>query len=403
MRTAMRVAASLALFLQCEQGFAQKQDGGTSESAAPRLKGKKEIALNSKFIVPRQVAAQAMAPGEGYASVRFAIGTSSQKDNIKRILDYMASGLPAQFGNSSGTYTVTITLSDLNGKVLVKEPILSFQWLRERGLFFIEKTVSEVQKTSWRGTLIEQMPVTQANQRLKVSIDVSFQKDRSLDFELLKKTAKTFSASALATYLPLPAATLPIIDSVTALLNDFYAGSEKRSLVDEDELTLADANPAMRAGITITASGAQWTLPILLTVETQQSRLVAGKLSGNKFDPSKLSEAIFGNAQVAVGDGKTVTLVELISTSGDAKFKRTRSLLDAVIGGSNYGKDPANKKEEDLAERCGDLYDALNAYLSRYDSRAMFWAFLQRYGDKLDKNACLGRRRMELADVGLEL
>jgi len=93
-----------------------------------------------------------------------------------------------------------------------------------------------------------------------------------------------------------------------------------------------------------------------------------------------------------------------MATSEDAKFKRTRSLLDAVLAGSSYGKDPNNKKEEDLAERCGDLYDALNAFLSRYDSRAMFWAFLQRYGDRIDKNVCLSqRRRTELAEVGLDL
>jgi hypothetical protein len=399
-------AVGLCVLLQCGPAPAQpdtKPAAPPEEAVAPLLKGKKSLVLNSKFTTPKSNVKE-MTAGEGYASVRFSIGTSTQRDNIRRILQYMAETVPAQFGNSSGTYTVTITLTDLNNKLLVKEPILSFQWLKERQLIIFEKTVSEVQKTSWKGTLIEQMPVTQANQRLKVTVDVSFQKDRSLDFEILKKAAKTFSSGAVATYLPLPAAAVPVIESITGLMNDLYSGSEKRSLVEEDELTLADGNPVMRAGITIKTGETQWTLPILFSVDTRQSRLVSGGLANSKFDKSKLSESIFTNTQVSVGEGKTVALVELMATSEDAKFKRTRSLLDAVLAGSSYGKDPNNKKEEDLAERCGDLYDALNAFLSRYDSRAMFWAFLQRYGDRIDKNVCLSqRRRTELAEVGLDL
>lgn len=372
-----------------------------------KIDGKRQILFNQKFVQSETKtvtpAATPLSPGDGYASVRCSIGTAPQKANLTRIIESLAPALRAKFGNSAGTYIINVTLTDTEGKILVKEPIVSFQWTRERQLFFINKTVSDVRKTSWTGTLVDRMLVNPANQRLKISIEALLQQDRSLDFDLIKKTAQAYSSSALASYLPLSLAALPMINSIADLLNGVYAKSVKQDLVDEDEFLLVQANPVRRADIVFTDEQQnKYAVPVLIIVDTQTSILVpSGKLTDGKFDKTKLSETLFNNTKLQIAQGQNVNLVELITTSSDARYKATRTMLDALIAGNAYGKDP---KQQDTSVRCADLYDALNAYLSKYDARAMFWAFFQKYGDQLLKDACINAsRKSELDSVGLGL
>jgi hypothetical protein len=398
--TRVLLSLALALMMLVPSQATHAQDAASEPEQ--ELKGDISILLNTKFSQQRSAALRTgIVTGQSYASIRYQIGKSDDRDYIQRVLDYMARTLPATFGNTSGTYTVTLTISDVGGKLLVKEPIVSFTWTKERGLLFFDQAVNEVRKTSWKGTVINQMLVSQATERLRISIDILLQQNRSLDFDLMRKTAKTFSAGAAATYLALPIAALPIIDGVTGLLNDLYSGSLTRSLVDEDELIVEPGDPAKRALITfVDPQGDQYVIPVFITIETQESRLVPAAFANGRFDKTKISDALFNAAQIPVGEGKGVSLVELISTSSDARFKRTRGMLDALISGGSFGADAGR---EGVAARCGDLYDALNNYLSSYDARAMFWVFLNRYGGQLDKNACLGARQAELSAVGLDL
>ena len=361
----------------------------------------KKITFNSKVETEEAstaVAAAPVAPSGGYATITYSIGTPEQKARLQQIINTIATALPSQLGNSAGTYTVTLTMTDLGGNLLVKEPILSFQWTRERVFLLIDKTVDDARKTNWSGSLINQMPITEANQRLKFSVEVYAQKDRSLDFDLLKKTAKTFSDGALAGLFPLPAAALPIMSSVTDLINSLYSNSTKRNLVDQSELAMEATKKPIKAPINFENFE---SIPVLVTIETTPSRFATDGIVAGKFK-SKPDEAIFGNTGLSLGGVKPVSIVELISTSTDAKLKSTRTMLDAVIAGGTYGKDPSNKKEDNVNILCGNLYDALNLYLSKYDARAMFWAFLSRYGANLDKAACVGSRQVALSEVGLD-
>jgi hypothetical protein len=368
----------------------------------PRSPGSKEILFNTK--VERDdaeiVAAAPPAPHSGYATVRYSIGTPQQKPRLRELITTIAMSLPASLGNSEGTYTVTLTLTDLDGNLLVKEPVLSFQWTRQRGFLFIDTVVTDARKTSWSGILINQMPITENNQNLKLSVEVFAQTGRSLDFDLLKKTGKSFSDGALAALFPMPAAALPIITSMTDLIASLYANSTKRNLVDQGDLTMEATKTPIRAPIRFANFE---SISVLITVTTKPSRLAADIFADGKFK-SNPDDFIFNDASMTVGGGKSVSIVELISTSTDARLKSTRAMLDAVlVPGGTYGKDDKNKKEENIGILCGNLYDALNRYLSKYDARAMFWAFINRYGENLNKSACIGSRQGPLAEVGLSL
>lgn len=390
--------ASVLLFVPICQ--AQQAKGPQPSGGAPK------ILFNQKFqtVAGQPLAAAApaaapapLAPGDGYATVKYSIGTPQQKQHIQDTISTIAKTLPETFGNSDGTYTVTITVTDLGGKLLAKEPILSFQWTKQAQFIFFQNVVDQIQKTSWSGTLINQMPITDSTGSLKISMEVYSQKSRSLDFDLLKKTAKDFNAGALSSLLPLPAAAVPMIGAVADLINSLYASSAKQSLVDEDEVPMQTAAPIKSQ---IAFEGGE-SIPVNITVGTQPSRF-SSALSNGKFT-SPPDESIFSNAGIQIADNRPVGIIELISTSTDAKLKSVRALLDAVTVGGTYGKDPANKKEGNVSILCGNLYDGLNLYLSKYDARAMFWVFLNRYGDQFDKAACLGSRKFALDQVGLPL
>ena len=229
------------ILLVAAPALAQPSVEQTTKKSPNKLQGEARLVFGARFNddpAPAKAPTAVVAPRAGYASVRYAVGEGYDRDDIRQILRYLSQALPAKFGNTSGSYTITITISDLDGKILSKEPVISFQWVKERGLFFIEKTVDEVQKTSWSGTLINQIPIKPSNRRLRVEVEAFYHQDRSLDFELLKKSAKLFSTGALASVISLPAATLPILDSVGDLVNSFYAGSRKQTLIQSEEIVL---------------------------------------------------------------------------------------------------------------------------------------------------------------------
>lgn len=392
------------ILLAAGPALAQTNAAPASKSAKFNLQGEARLVFGAKFTdggAPAAAPGKAVGPGAGYAAVRYVVGEGYDRDDIRQILRYLSQALPAKFGNTSGTYTITITIRNLAGHTLIKEPIISFQWAKERGLFFIDKIVEDVQKTSWSGTLVNQIPIKQSNRRLRMEVEAFYHQDRSLDFEMLKKTAKLFSTGALASVISLPTAALPILDSVADLVNSFYAGSKKQTLIETEEIVLGSTDSKTADVVFNGEGGGSVTLPITVTLNGTQTRLAA-ELVGGKFDPAQLSEAVFSTTEIDLAD-KTVSVIELISTSENKQFRGTRALLDPLLAGGSYGKDPSNKKEEDLGTRCGDLYAAFHAYLSSFDARAMFWAFLRKYGDRMDRAKCLGHRGSELAAVGLKM
>ena len=84
---------------------------------------------DAPIVVPPPAAVATSAGfGDGYATITYEIGSTSQRKNLEKWILWIANTLPASFGNTSGTYTITITIHDGLGKTLLaKEPILSVQ------------------------------------------------------------------------------------------------------------------------------------------------------------------------------------------------------------------------------------------------------------------------------------
>ncbi|MGC2778222.1 MAG: hypothetical protein WA418_21555 [Bradyrhizobium sp.] len=385
------------------------QDADYAKSLAINLQNK-DIVFNAAVKHPEDQAKAGPVSvpllGEGYASIRYVVGNPKDRDNMAAWIDFLARVLPPKYGNTSGTYTITITVTDQSGQTaLAKEPIISFQWDVQRKLIFLEQTVSDIQKSSWRGTLVKDLPIREAANEVRIGLEVYILQDRSLDFNLVKQIAQ--SASSGAGFLPhalLPAAAVPVIDTLGNLVNSVYQQDKKKTLVSQSSEPLTQSKQPITYPITFQnpQDGNTYELPVEITIDTRQSRLVNTPLVDSKFNPSSLSLTMFSNTSLPVV-GKAVSIVELISTSSDPAVKSTRALLDALISGQSYGLDQGNKKESNVGPLCSNLYDALNRYLSPYDARAMFWAFLAKYKDQMRAGDCLGQLKSELEVVGLGL
>jgi hypothetical protein len=374
-----------------------------SEQDVPPILGTPRLLLQQKLqsvSLPSATAAAGAQPsqivaGGGYATISYTVGTSDQRENLFGWIRWLASALPATIGNSTGTYVVNLRIKGEGNNLNILEPIISIQWTTERAFLFFDKTVNDVGKTQWAGTLCEEMRITEINKKLQFSVEISFHKDRSLDFEFLKLASKAGSAGSLLSLLALPAASLPILDTVTSLISNFYDNSMKEDVVNSEEIE-ATTNFGKTMDLTIQASERTVRIPINLRGIVKNSRLVDGGLVNGKFDKTKISQTLFETAQVVITPGKTISLAELLATSSDAGAKRTRGFLDALQTGAPYKKD-------DLAVRCGDLVAAMDSFVSKSDARAVFWAFLHKYANQIDRNTALGSGTLgpELTELGL--
>jgi hypothetical protein len=382
-----------------------------TESIFAPLKGKVLIKTNQKFTVAAADAAAApvqLLPRGAYLTMSYAIDSPPGMDRnefIRQTITEMGVALPETLGNADGSYTVTIKVSDTAGNTLVTLPIVTFQWTKQRAFLFFEKTVKSVQSAGWNGVLVNQMLITQANQQFNVSIEADFQENRSLDFDLLKQTATDATSGALAKLLPLPATAVPFIDAAINFLKGFYDGSKTTSLTNQFLVT-AGKTTSLPTTFTFTGSdGGEVSVPLLITIDTIQSKLAGGNLSNGKFELGQITESSFGDTQVIVGT-KALKVAGLLDSSDDPHAKSARIMLDALAAGNDYGKDPARQDKENLDLRCGDLFSALGGYLSRADAAGMFWSFLIPNASKIDRDKCLGpmtggSRRSELASFGL--
>jgi hypothetical protein len=402
MRSARALIGTLFFLGHIMPTLAQSPTVISSESdSVPQILGAPRLLLHQKFEEPAVRAAPSevppISPGDGYATVTYSIGTSSQRKNLTSWIQYLATTLPATIGNSSGTYVVALRIKGADKHLDLHEPIIAIQWTTERAFLFFDKTVNDVKKTEWAGTFVDEMRIAETNRKLQFSVEISFHKDRSLDFEFLKQASKTGTTGALVSLLPLPAASLPMIDSVASIVNSFYTNSTKEDVINSEEIEVT-RNFVKTANLPIQASNGTYNIPINLQIRVKRSRLVDGGLVNGKFDRSKISQTLFEVAQVVIAEGKTVSLAELIATAADDRSKKTRAFLDALQNGGAYSKD-------DLSFRCGDLLTALDSYVSKADARAAFWAFLQRYSVQIDRDKCLGSGtlRAELASFGLSL
>src|SRR5262249_19562483 len=155
----------------------------------------------------------------------------------------------------------------------VQEPIISIQWTIERAFLLFDKTVNDVRKTQWAGTLIEEMRVSDINRKLQFSVEVSFHKDRSLDFEFLKQAAKAGSAGSLLSLMPLPAASLVMVNAVADLVSGFYANSTTQDLVNSEEIDITKGDNKS-VDLVIQASNQEVKIPVNLSIAVKNSRLV---------------------------------------------------------------------------------------------------------------------------------
>lgn len=333
-------------------------------------------------------------PRRGYGSITYKIGDKSDRDYLRKAILAFTETLPQKFGNSEGTYTITIIVKDSTGKDLVKEPILSFQWKNQRVFFVIDKVVDQLLATQWAGTLVDDVLVADTTRRYKVGIEVFQSSSRAMDFDSLKKTSKIFSEGALAAFLPLPAATAGVITAVGDIVDLFYSGSRKETLAEYDEYEIMNATQVYSAPIRFRdTQNRPWTLPVKLTIKSRPSRYMSGSFDASKVTVSMAGEKTF--TIVTAGDNQIrASLLELIR--GSEAHPEARALLDSIAAKKKY-------ETGDVASDCGALYSAIANYFSVYDARALFWAFLKQNGSLVDAAACLdGGRREELEQVGLK-
>jgi hypothetical protein len=382
-----------------------------TENQFAALKGQVQIKAHQKFqsVEPAAgIPAQGLAPRRAYVTMTYAIGDPNDPDRkqfIKDTVDAMGRALPDAFGNSEGAYTITLKIADATGTALVTLPIVSFQWTKQRQFIFFDSTVKSVQDTKWTGLLVNQMLVKAETQQLAMSIEAEFQDTRSLDFSLLKQTAADATSGALAKLLPLPAAAVPFIDAATTFLKGFYDGSQMQSLTDEVLVTLGK-QAQVNASFSFTGrDGGSWDVPIVINIETIESKLTGGNLANGKFADGDVTELSFRQTQAIVGS-KAIKIVDLLESADSAEAKSARVMLDALANGT-YGKDPGSQDKQDINQRCGDLYAALAGYLTEADAAGMFWSFLIPNSQKLDRDKCVGSvtpgsRAVELAKYGLK-
>ena len=338
-----------------------------------------------------------ISAGEGYATISYSIGTAAQRANLTKWIEYLAQSLPTTIGNSDGTYIVTLRVKasgfgTQGNDIDISIPIIAIQWTTKNSFLFFPQTVNDVRNTQWTGTIVNQALIG-AVTNVQYSVEIAFHKDRSLDFSFLQQASGASQTASLMSLLPMSAASSVLVSSITKLISSIYNNSTSHDVINSDQIDVTK-DSTTTANIPIQATNGTFNLPVNLHVQTQMSRVVPGGLVNGKFDKTKVSQTLFGDVQVITG--KVVPLSELLATASDDKSKKTRSFLEAIQKNGSY-------TNNDVDAQCANLVSALDTYVSKANSRALFFSFLEWYSGHIDRNKCLGSGTLkaELDDLGL--
>ncbi len=149
---------------------------GDLTEIAPPILGIPRLIVGQRFVTGSPLLEATQIPissGNGYSTVSYSIGTTGQRKNLAAWIQWLGAALPDTIGRSSGTYVVTLKIKGAGNIPDVQEPIISIQWSTERAFLLFDKTVNDVRKTQWAGTLIDEMRLSDTNRRLQFSVEIS--------------------------------------------------------------------------------------------------------------------------------------------------------------------------------------------------------------------------------------
>lgn len=357
----------------------------------------KDPQFESEMETARVPTGESITVRQAYGTLTFDIANGNEA-YVRQLLGHFQAYLKSNFGNDSGTYTLVARARSKDGKLDIKQPILTFQWENKRILFF-DKVVKQASDAKFSGWILDGVRLNDDANTLELSAMSYFKKSVSIDFSVFQAIGKLVNASQLATVIPLSTPTLAVIDSVGGIFKLFFDKESEVSHSESRDVKFIDGDVATNGAyqFPFTFSKKGTTVPIRIWVNLRASVTkshLGPAFDGTQFDQTKLSASLVEEATVKVGDSR-IQFLDALSQSASDLDKPLRPFLTALIGNKAY-------KESDITDQCGKLYSSLNRYFSSADARAMFWSFVVRFGHKFSTTDCLaGNRKEELAAVGL--
>jgi hypothetical protein len=327
---------------------------------------------------------------EVYGSISFQLGKPFKLSGSTRVpyqnsdlafleaMKSLASTLNQVFGETSGSYIVTIEIS--KGKdIIARAPIISLTSDVTKVLFF-EKSRDEFFGLTQEQTLREYIPVNQDNNKFMVKLEASHLESSSLDLGILKKLISLGGTLAGVETLPIAESAATIVTGVEGVLKDIFDTNKKDISQNSIEMAFINKDQDDRASATeiviatkFTYNGQDYTvnLPIRVNFNIQLTRLSARVMQDGTFD-GNVPTSIIELTPLIPGDN-TVTLFNALRTSSNPKV---RAFLDELI-------EKGEVKTSNAAIGCRDIYKSLAQNLTQRDQAAFYYAFTKSYQAEL--------------------
>ncbi len=294
----------------------------------------------------------------------------NKKNSAERFLKNI---VESRFSKEAGNYILTIEAT-LNGERVIAEPLISARWEKDRFLIFTtsEKSVFEAKRD---GVLLNNIVVDNETNRLELSIKAYYSNQLNIDISLFKEISDLSKTATVSAFAPGLSSVSAALDSFTPLLGKLLDRYKESQIVETKTgvFTLLDSG----FGNVLNYKDSRVSVNIYL--KTLNSQIDGSFKQGKFVDPDHELALVTLKAGVGAARALVTDIIVSDTSPGGARLAEFLSSIiksEAMSEGGNL---------VNIRPLCDALKSRFNSLLTSRDASLLYWAFLKRYREEIQK------------------
>lgn len=292
------------------------------------------------------------------------------KNSATKFLEDIAE---SKFSKENGNYIVTLEIL-LNHQRIVAEPIISARWEKDKFLFLTTSTHSTLEAKR-DGVLLENIVIDNDTNKLEFSVKAYYSNQLNIDLSLFKEISDLSKTATVSAFVPGLASVSAAFQDFVPLLGKLLDRYKQSEIVEAKTgaFTLLDSG----FGNVLNYRDSRISLNIYL--KTKESQLQGSFAMGKFTDPDHELALATVKAGVGAARGRVIDIILEDNLPGGAPLK---SFVSSIINAKPLMDGP---NRANIRPLCDALKSRFNVLLTTRDASLLYWAFLLKYREEIQK------------------